>query len=247
MRVARTGGTPVKLADAKSPKRLVVDATRVYWTADDWVGSVPIAGGPAKQLATGQKNPARIAVDERFVYWSNEDGPSVSKAPIDGSAVPTDVVTDQANPDGVTVDSANVYWNAYGKSSLGDTVVAKMPKGGGPAVVLASGKGGGQDLLVDSTHVYWLTGFGQLWRVPIAGGAADRLADGQGVARYLWLTADTIHWTSSSYGNVMALPKNSSEPIEIATGQNNPHGIAAIDRDVYWTNTDDGTIMHVAR
>jgi hypothetical protein len=91
--------------------RLAVDASYVYASVDDSGGSgtgsivkVPIAGGSAVTLASGQLNNGELAIDDTYVYWAdlgdgtqmhNTDG-SIMRVPKAGGSV----VTLAANVDG---------------------------------------------------------------------------------------------------------------------------------------------------
>jgi hypothetical protein len=81
MKVPLDGGTPVTLAPSNpgGTNGIAVDTTRVYWTLitapyrpdGGAVMSVPIAGGAATTLATGQAGIGGIAVDATSVYWAD--------------------------------------------------------------------------------------------------------------------------------------------------------------------------------
>jgi hypothetical protein len=87
MRLPIGGGTPTTLTTPASGQVLsqhgiVVDATSVYWTNREQVGTVmkvPTGGGTPTALASFQRSPLGIAVDATSVYWTNNDGGTVMK------------------------------------------------------------------------------------------------------------------------------------------------------------------------
>ena len=60
---------------------LAVDDTTVYWSeAGDRVRSMPLSGGDARTLASGQAHPNQIAVEGGIVYWAT-NGTGEANAP----------------------------------------------------------------------------------------------------------------------------------------------------------------------
>ncbi|MFO0756886.1 MAG: hypothetical protein U0359_10360 [Byssovorax sp.] len=70
----------------------------------------------------------------------------------------------------LVVDEASVYW-----TDLGAGTVSKAPKGGGPAVTVASGQSIAPFLAIDATNIYWWNlkeQGGEIMKTPKGGGAS---------------------------------------------------------------------------
>lgn len=116
-----------------------MDATSVYWTSwvrwdDARIMKVPIAGGAAVTLASGQQNPSALAVDDTNLYWATGSGGTVVKLPLAGGD-PTLVASGQGAVGGLAIDATSIYWADYDNGALMKPSIA-----GDAPVALASGQ-----------------------------------------------------------------------------------------------------------
>jgi hypothetical protein len=149
------GGKVQALAPRQAyPRFVVVDATAAYWTDLTTVMMVPLDGGTATTIASGQ-NPEGIAVDATSVYWTNWAGGAgaVMKAPLAGGAPTT--LASVPGPMGIAVDATGVYVTAY-SSSRAKGAIVKVALGGGTTTTLASAQNNPNAVALDGTSVYWV-------------------------------------------------------------------------------------------
>jgi hypothetical protein len=106
----------------------------------------------AKILAAGLTEPDTIALDERAAYWT--EGLSAADAGVARAAL-ADPFTPSTlagvdSPGPLATDATAVYF--VGKT---DGSIRKVPKSGGPVVILAKGQPAPRAIAVDETRVYF--------------------------------------------------------------------------------------------
>ena len=119
-------------------------------------------------------------------------------------------------------------------------------------------------LAVDNQNVYWISnntpsgtlGTGSLNLVPIDGGTPQVLTSA-GEPASVVTDANNIYyadwgpWTCCNYnaldgiGYIWKLPKGSTTPILLSSGQSQPGGLAVDANNVYWSNYRNGSVAAV--
>jgi hypothetical protein len=152
MKIAKTGGTPSRLATATSLS-LAVGGSNVYFGEGSSVVSVPVGGGQPATLATADVAPFALAIDSQNLYWTTLGGVgTVVKQPLDGGA-PTTLASGSA-PEGVVVDQDTVYFTSPGSSN--DGTVSSVPIAGGAVTTLVTGQSAPEGIALDAHNLYWV-------------------------------------------------------------------------------------------
>lgn len=116
----------------------------------------------------------------------------------------------QSETGGIAIDDKYVYWNGGGN-------IMKIAKSGGKAEAIVTEKVGiGIDMATDGVKVYWAnhgyyspgqpTAPGAIYAVPVAGGPAEVIADGQMAQGNVALDDKYVYWTT--YAGVMRRAKS---------------------------------------
>jgi hypothetical protein len=148
-------------------------------------------------------------------------------------------------PFGIGLDSSYVYLTNW--ETTGD--VAKVPRGGGAAITLASGQDRPESIAVQGSNVYW-TNSGDVLKVPASGGTIVTMASNQSYPGAIAVTADSIYWANSGAalddGAVLRMPLAGGGIETLAQAQEIPGAIALSSSRVYWTNLDGLNLVSVS-
>jgi hypothetical protein len=252
----------------KTPWGIAVDGASVFWLAegDGSVYSVPVGGGTAEPIATGQNGPVQIALDGEYVFWTNfQGGGSVRRMKKDGTDLTT--LAQASGPWALAVGAAGdnyVYWTNTSDGSL-----RRIVKPGGHPVVLLTGESSPRGIAVDGTHMYWTTsGGGQVRRANLDGTAPETLVTGQNYPLGVALDDTWVYWTevgagyaldacSQANGRIVRAKKSDgSDLMTVADNQACPLNLVVQNGLVHWTNTGtvtggasynyDGTVQSAA-
>jgi hypothetical protein len=208
MKVTVSDGTQTTLVPNPStgastcPSNMAVDATNVYWAANQASGGqnvfslykVPIAGGSVTTLATEPGNgggSTAFALSAMQVIFEppTSGGGSISLAAVSIAGGPSTSIPILTGGVGVfTADSSSVYvlnsgcpcgggTNGSNSSYTGPPTgsLGKISLDGSPPVTLAQILGETEAIAVDATHVYWSTD-ASVQKVSRAGGPATSIA-----------------------------------------------------------------------
>jgi hypothetical protein len=161
MKAPLAGGPVLPVSDAAvSPGRgLATDGTYLYFgdTVTDTIQRMPLSGGSAATIASGQTDPNALTLDSGEVFWTTSD--SVRKAPASGGA-PVNLASGQLEPGGwgaagILVDATSVYWVNEGQSASANGSIMKVGRNGTGLVALATGITNPRDLAADATYLYF--------------------------------------------------------------------------------------------
>jgi len=200
-------------------------------------------------LASAQNYPVAIAVDGTDVYWVNQGVAEVSKVPIGGGKVTT-LYSEAAISAGVGIalDATSVYWT-MNFQERGSGSLAKIGKGGGSPVLLATDEPRLAGVAVDDANAYWTSGFSpdtqaKLNSVPIDGGTPTALLT-TSFTNLIAVDATDVYWPTRHAGNgencIMKMPKHGGPQMQVGCYRDEPFGLALDATDVYWTSNNSGS------
>lgn len=231
------------------PRGLVVDASRVFYTAGIRLMSLPKAGGEPKTFVETFSSQS-IAGDSGFVYGVPGDyGPYDRLIRAEKSSGKTKELDVSERPDAehppfgfsaIAVDGAGIYVTDSSKNR-----VLRFPLDRGKPKVLSTNQDKAYDLAIDSNSVYFtLAQKGDLLKVPKAGGAAQKIASGLAIRSRI--AADdkgvfaTLAGKDEGPQTLVRIGTDGGEPTGIASipKADSVEAIAVDDRCVYWIRRD---------
>jgi hypothetical protein len=227
---------------------VAVDDTEIY--AADGSGKIVACAksgcpmGPRVVASGAGMRSMGIAVDATHVYWATTSDGTILSAPKGGGPVST--VETGGYPYEIAVDATDVYW------ADNDGPIAKAPKGGGLATVLAdmSAHGGGMAIALDDANVYFGTSDGYYWQISKSGGKPLLLAtDGGNEPWGIAVDARNVYYVSNQMGSatgaVKSVPIGGGCVTTLASAQGFFVGVAVDASHVYFTTL--GQVLSVGK
>ncbi len=187
---------------------------------------------------TGCKNKFE---ERRAAAEANQDAGGVSAAP----PTATLLTWGQNVPRDLWLDEQNLYWLNEGRRSEGEPGIFKLPKAGGTAVKLVSGKGI-HAIALDEGHLYFIhPEGGSVNRVSKAGGAVEPLATEQENLAALAVDDTDVYWTSAE--GIWRAPKAGGKSAEVVPKISIPSGLAVDEANVYWYSVMSGKLARAPK
>lgn len=244
----------VRLADEqRAVANLLVEEGRLYWVNFNGttVRSLKLenAGATPQIVADNQSGPRGLAAYDRALYWTNSTGGTVMIAPLDGSAALSQLVEGQAAPRAVEVTGTGIYWMNTETANGG---IYRLVVGEEIQELAAETNARPVAMLVDDTHVWWLTNDpGMLRRVGNTGAnaqAPETVVDG--LNQPVDLAADDTHiyWTDAAAGTISRIDINARhDPELVVAGEARPWALDVDDTHLYWTTRQGGEVRRTVK
>ncbi len=218
---------------------------------------VSISGGATMTLVSGLPSAAWtvLAANATAAYWPGQSvGEGIVMTPLSGGA---SLVLSPSPVGSIAADATSVYWTDGPSTNAPNSIVRKMPFGGGTVTTLASiASYTAQGLALDAQYVYWTSSCsggcanpGLITRVPLTGGTVQTLASfPQGYAGAFTFAVDAtaLYWAEgyASAVNVVRMPLGGGAPVTLAPAPY-ARNIAVDGTSVYWTDDYDGLVVKV--
>jgi sugar lactone lactonase YvrE len=213
-------------------------------------------------LASDQDYPHGIAVDDANVFFSCIDE-GIKRVPKKGGALVL-VATSDHGPHQVAVDTTHVYWAdlGTGATDFHDGRVARAPKdavGTATAEIISPVVPAVGAIILAGPYVYFTSlgttsngaynNDGAIWRVPRAGGMAERLAKDQ--RRPIGLAVDDayVYWTNS-YEQAVArcsVAGCNESPTTLYTNLDVPRSLVVDEAFLYWSSTQGSNVVRAPK
>jgi cysteine-rich repeat protein len=219
---------------------VAVDDDKVYWGARDsaLLSRADKDGSGAEVLASGYYN-NDVAVDADWIYFTTYTQGTVHRMPKAGGPVEL-LAHGQPTPYPVALSGDDLYYTSW---SSGEVRRLSLRDGGVDTVVsgLATYTGG---LVVDAGTLFLSASSGDIYTLPVGGGAATLLAS-TGVNVHTLDVDDRYVYFGS--GTALGRVRRDTGAIETFSTLGSPYGVAVDDRFLYWANHADGTINRIAK
>ena len=219
---------------------LAVDASYVYWTADNGtIWRANLDGTGAECLSP----PGRAARQGWRLMAASSTGPTSTTARSGGPAWtggnPKPIATGQVHPVGVAVDASHVYW-----ANLDNGEIIQASLDGSNAKPVATGQNHPLGVAVDGDHLYWAVWFdGTIVQAGLDGSNPRLVASGQntptGLAVGWWVSVPRFLYLASPGGGIFVANLNASNPRPLVGAQSDTPAVAVDASYLYWATQND--------
>jgi hypothetical protein len=146
----------------------------VYYSgpATQAIVRVSVDGGSPEVIVAEATAPDLFVVDGEYLYWTDYQAYTINRVPVRGGTSSV-LVTEEAVLRPFFVKAGNLYWSAERSRKL----KMRSVEGGATTVLLEDLV---NDVVADDTHLYLNAG-ASVTRIPLGGGAVERLSDDFGV------------------------------------------------------------------
>jgi hypothetical protein len=188
---------PTLVASPADVKSIAAAPTHLYWTTRSKTGAgavqrMPIGGGAVETIVG---RPAEgLVVDDTHAYWSDALGLH-AVAHTDKVVV---AIAGAQDPHAIAIDGATLYVMDYA-ATVDGAGIDVIPLDGSATTVVAPGAATFA-MTVTGGHLYWLDyGDGNVYDLPLAGGAPVVIAEGSGSATDGDMAADatSVYWLAN--------------------------------------------------
>jgi hypothetical protein len=246
MKLARSGGSPVKLAHGLvQPDSLQVDDSSAFWLGygtHAGIERVSLTGGDVEDIVpVSVPVPIRqTAIDDGHVYYTNAASGSVGRVDKHGGDGKT-LASGLSGPVAIAVDSSGIY---VAESGDDGAIVRVLHAGGGGAARIATHRPGPHGIVLTDTDVLWIddgawdvgksaTVGGAIVRLSKAGGSApQQLAAAEGASALL-VDGGYAYYTVAD--SVMRVSLSGGAATVVASKQHEPRSLAVDAKYIYWT------------
>jgi hypothetical protein len=212
--------------------------------------AIDTSNGAVQGIGTQVGSAYDVAVDASGIFWTQPG--ELKSAPLGGGTLTS--LLQGSLPLRLGLDANDVYFTTDANDTANPNRIARIPKNGGKAEVIASAvRTAG--IAVAANGVYFAdrnnaTNEGIISFVPSAGGPSTVLATQQGFPSLLANDARQVYWLDEWPPDVKALDGMGGAPTTLyaaSAGASTPKGIYLDATDVYFTDDITGNVMRVAK
>jgi hypothetical protein len=261
LQVSLTDGTSSTLVGGEwAPRSVAVSDDHVYWANsfgpngpnDGRIRRIPIAGGGTDTVAFPIVHPIELTVVGPEIVWGEQGAAAMSPggvwhAALDGSVAAAKVTTTIDFVATIDAQPSTTYWAAVLPNQMQALQAVDMATGA--QTTIASGFA--TAMTSDGTNFYFSTP-GAIRVVPLAGGTPTDLVLGVYNAVDLEIDGATLYFadkgqSNQSNGAVKKCDLSGQNVQTIAADQPGPYALTVSGSEVYWVDSDAGTLSHAPK